>query len=40
MEERELRERFGQEYVEYSAEVPRFIPRRQGLRTFRIRQGS
>lgn len=29
MEERELRERFGQEYVEYSAQVPRFIPRRQ-----------
>jgi len=29
MEERELRERFGQEYVEYSARVPRFIPRRQ-----------
>lgn len=29
MEERELRERFGQEYVDYSAQVPRFIPRRQ-----------
>lgn len=29
MEERELGERFGQEYVEYSAEVPRFIPRFQ-----------
>jgi protein-S-isoprenylcysteine O-methyltransferase Ste14 len=29
IEERELRERFGQEYVEYSAQVPRFIPRRQ-----------
>jgi len=28
MEERELRERFGQEYVDYSAQVPRFIPRR------------
>jgi protein-S-isoprenylcysteine O-methyltransferase Ste14 len=29
LEERELRERFGQEYVEYSAQVPRFIPRRR-----------
>jgi protein-S-isoprenylcysteine O-methyltransferase Ste14 len=29
IEERELRERFGQEYVDYSAQVPRFIPRRQ-----------
>lgn len=28
MEERELRERFGQEYIDYSAKVPRFIPRR------------
>jgi protein-S-isoprenylcysteine O-methyltransferase Ste14 len=28
MEERELRERFGQEYVDYCAQVPRFIPRR------------
>ena len=28
LEERELRERFGQEYVDYSVEVPRFIPRR------------
>lgn len=27
IEERELRERFGQAYVEYSARVPRFIPR-------------
>lgn len=27
MEERELRERFGQAYVDYSARVPRFIPR-------------
>lgn len=27
MEERELRERFGQEYVDYAARVPRFIPR-------------
>lgn len=27
MEERELRERFGQEYVDYAAQVPRFIPR-------------
>jgi protein-S-isoprenylcysteine O-methyltransferase Ste14 len=26
-EERELRERFGQAYVDYSARVPRFIPR-------------
>lgn len=29
LEERELRERYGQEYVDYSARVPRFIPRRQ-----------
>jgi protein-S-isoprenylcysteine O-methyltransferase Ste14 len=29
IEERELRERFGQEYVDYSAQVPRFIPRRR-----------
>lgn len=28
LEERELRERFGQEYVDYSAQVPRFVPRR------------
>ncbi|HKV06983.1 MAG TPA: hypothetical protein VJ725_02525 [Thermoanaerobaculia bacterium] len=28
MEERELKERFGQEYVDYCAQVPRFIPRR------------
>lgn len=28
MEEKELRERYGQEYVDYSARVPRFIPRR------------
>ena len=27
LEERELRERFGQAYVDYSARVPRFIPR-------------
>jgi protein-S-isoprenylcysteine O-methyltransferase Ste14 len=27
MEERELRERFGQGYVDYSARVPRFVPR-------------
>jgi protein-S-isoprenylcysteine O-methyltransferase Ste14 len=32
IEERELRERFGQEYVDYSAQVPRFIPRRQPRR--------
>lgn len=29
LEERELRERFGQAYVAYSARVPRFIPRRR-----------
>lgn len=29
IEERELRERYGQEYVDYAAQVPRFIPRRQ-----------
>jgi protein-S-isoprenylcysteine O-methyltransferase Ste14 len=29
IEERELRERFGQEYMDYAAQVPRFIPRRQ-----------
>ncbi len=29
MEERELRARFGQEYVDYSAQVPRFVPRRR-----------
>lgn len=28
LEERELRERFGQAYVDYSARVPRFVPRR------------
>ena len=27
LEERELRERFGQAYIDYSARVPRFIPR-------------
>lgn len=27
LEERELRERFGQAYVDYSARVPRFVPR-------------
>lgn len=27
LEERELRERFGQDYVAYSARVPRFVPR-------------
>lgn len=27
MEERELRERFGQAYLDYSARVPRFVPR-------------
>jgi protein-S-isoprenylcysteine O-methyltransferase Ste14 len=27
MEEKELRERFGQAYVDYSARVPRFVPR-------------
>ena len=27
MEERELRERFGQAYVDYSARVPRFVPK-------------
>jgi protein-S-isoprenylcysteine O-methyltransferase Ste14 len=30
MEERELRDRFGQAYADYSARVPRFIPRRRG----------
>ncbi len=29
LEERELRERFGDAYVEYSQKVPRFIPRRR-----------
>ncbi|MBM3941439.1 MAG: isoprenylcysteine carboxylmethyltransferase family protein [SAR202 cluster bacterium] len=28
-EERELRQRFGQEYVDYCREVPRFVPRRR-----------
>lgn len=28
LEERELRDRFGQEYVEYCARVPRYIPHR------------
>lgn len=28
LEERELRERFGQDYVDYAARVPRLIPRR------------
>lgn len=32
IEERELRQRFGQEYVEYSDQVPRFFPRRQAGR--------
>jgi len=32
MEERELRERFGEEWDEYAARVPRFIPRREGGR--------
>jgi protein-S-isoprenylcysteine O-methyltransferase Ste14 len=27
IEEKELRQRFGQEYVDYSARVPRFVPR-------------
>jgi protein-S-isoprenylcysteine O-methyltransferase Ste14 len=27
IEERELRERFGEAYVEYSRRVPRFVPR-------------
>lgn len=30
VEEKELRQRFGQAYVDYSARVPRFIPRRAG----------
>jgi protein-S-isoprenylcysteine O-methyltransferase Ste14 len=29
LEERELRERFGQAYIDYSARVPRFVPRRR-----------
>ena len=29
LEERELRERFGPAYADYSARVPRFIPRRR-----------
>ncbi len=29
LEERELRERFGQAYLEYAARVPRFVPRRR-----------
>ena len=29
LEERELRERFGDAYAEYSARVPRFVPRRR-----------
>ena len=29
MEERELRERFGEKYVNYSRRVPRFLPRRR-----------
>lgn len=28
LEERELRDRFGQEYVDYSRRVPRFVPRK------------
>jgi protein-S-isoprenylcysteine O-methyltransferase Ste14 len=28
LEERELRERFGQEYERYCVEVPRFFPKR------------
>lgn len=28
LEERELRDRFGQEYVDYSQRVPRFVPRK------------
>ncbi len=30
LEERELRERFGEEYERYSREVPRFVPRLRG----------
>lgn len=29
LEERELRDRFGEQYVEYCRRVPRFFPRRQ-----------
>jgi protein-S-isoprenylcysteine O-methyltransferase Ste14 len=28
LEERELRDRFGQEYLDYSQRVPRFVPRK------------
>jgi len=31
MEERELRERFGKDYVKYSEEVPRFIPKMRSI---------
>ena len=31
MEEKELRERFGEEYVRYCERVPRFLPRRREL---------
>ena len=33
LEEKELRDRFGDEYVRYSQRVPRFVPRWRGLHT-------
>jgi protein-S-isoprenylcysteine O-methyltransferase Ste14 len=33
LEEKELRDRFGQQHVEYCRRVPRFIPRRRAAPT-------